>query len=69
MAGAWLRKVAHRRGWLASPSLAYQGVPFGPEGRDLAAEIAVSVWRDHDAGQCAICFPDTYRSGPADTRG
>lgn len=29
----------HRRGWIASPSLSFMNVPFGPERRDLAGEV------------------------------
>lgn len=60
----WLKGVAHRRGWIASPSLAYRGVLFGPQQRDLVGEIAACLQRSHDAGNCAICYPDTYRSCP-----
>jgi hypothetical protein len=38
-----IRAFLHRRGWIASPSLAFMGVPFGPEKRDLAAEVTPGV--------------------------
>jgi hypothetical protein len=39
----WLSLLLHRRGWIASPSLAFLGVPFGPDERDLAGEVARSI--------------------------
>lgn len=51
----WLRALAHRRGWIASPSLAFRGVPFGPDRRDLAGEVMASIWRDHDPETCPVC--------------
>jgi hypothetical protein len=56
----WAREVAHRRGWLASPSLAYLGVPFGRERRDLAGEIAADLDRRCAAGECSLCGPEGY---------
>lgn len=57
---AWLRLFLHRRGWIASPSLAYLGVPFGPARRDLAGEIALAMARSHDAQTCILCpAPDS----------
>jgi hypothetical protein len=56
----YLKELAHRRGWIASPSLAFMGVPFGPDRRDLASEVMQAVARSHDeAGDCPICHPDT----------
>ncbi|MER7047744.1 hypothetical protein [Streptomyces jumonjinensis] len=55
---ARLRLLAHRRGWIASPSLAYLGVPFGPQKRDLALEVAAALGARCAAGTCAICGPD-----------
>jgi hypothetical protein len=40
-----LRVWLHRKGWLASPSAAWMGVPFGPDRRDLAAEVQAAVNR------------------------
>ncbi|GGZ23261.1 hypothetical protein GCM10010387_15470 [Streptomyces inusitatus] len=51
----WLRTLAHHRGWLASPSLAYRGVPFGPQKRDLAAEVQAAIRRAHDPAVCHPC--------------
>jgi hypothetical protein len=33
----------HRRGWIASPSLSFMNVPFGPDRRDLAGEVLRAV--------------------------
>jgi len=60
----WLKGVAHRRGFIASPALAFRGVPFGPHRRDLAGELAADLERRHAAGQCAVCYPDGYRYCP-----
>lgn len=54
------RMIAHRRGWIASPSLAYMGVPFGPERRDLAGELAAAQDRRCAAGDCSMCGPEGY---------
>lgn len=55
----WWRGIAHRRGWIASPSLAFMGVPFGPQKRDLAGEVLASLARDHDPATCPVCsIPD-----------
>lgn len=48
---AWL----HRRGWIASPSLAFQGVPFGPQKRDLAGQVVADIWRGHNPKTCTVC--------------
>lgn len=57
--GGRLREVAHRRGWIASPSLAWMGVPFGPLKRDLAGEVMRDIARSHDPRTCPICsLPD-----------
>lgn len=50
-----LRSVAHRRGWIASPALAFEGVPFGPQKRDLAGEVLANIWGEHDPMTCAVC--------------
>lgn len=62
-----LRRTAHEKGLIASPSLAFMGVPFGPDGRDLAGEIMASMARRHSETDCPICNP----SGdfPRDTPG
>lgn len=61
---SWLRLFLHRRGWIASPSLAYLGVPFGPDRRDLAGEIAADLARSHDEQTCPICSdPDDDEDG------
>lgn len=62
---AWL----HRRGWIASPSLAlslaFRGVPFGPERRDLAGEVMAAIWADHDLAVCPVCtVPDAPHAAP-----
>lgn len=54
----WLRALAHRRGWIASPSLAFRGVPFGPERRDLAGEVMAAIARNHGPHNCAACAED-----------
>lgn len=44
MKARWtLKRIAHRTGLLASPSLAFQGVPFGPKRRDMAGEVRSAV--------------------------
>lgn len=56
---AWLRGLAHRRGWVASPTLAFRGVPFGPQVRDLAGEVMANIGRGHDRETCPLCsIPD-----------
>ncbi|MFD3612392.1 hypothetical protein ACFWXA_30860 [Streptomyces atroolivaceus] len=56
---AWLRMFAHRRGWIASPALAFRGVPFGPQKRDLAGEVMARIARSHDPQTCPVCsIPD-----------
>jgi hypothetical protein len=59
-----VRMFLHRRGWIASPSLAFMGVPFGPEKRDLAGDVMRRIAADHDAGNCSVCFPDACREMP-----
>lgn len=55
----YLKELAHRRGWIASPALAFKGVPFGPDKRDLAGEVMQAIARSHDeAGGCPICHPE-----------
>lgn len=68
----WLRLFLHRRGWIASPSLAYLGVPFGPDRRDLAQEVMAAISRNHNPETCPICSepdtpydPDEEAHGPA----
>lgn len=51
----WAKEVAHRRGWLASPTLAFAGVPFGPGRRDLAGEVMAAVSGNHDPDTCPVC--------------
>jgi hypothetical protein len=54
-----VKRWLHRRGWIASPSLAWAGVPFGPEKRDLAGEVVAAIWKDHDPQTCPVCsVPD-----------
>lgn len=53
--GDWWRRVAHRTGFIASPSLTFMGVPFGPKKRDLAAEVMHSIWGNHDPRTCEVC--------------
>ncbi|MEU2487028.1 hypothetical protein ABZ593_20770 [Streptomyces sp. NPDC012617] len=61
----WLRTFAHRRGWIASPSLAFRGVPFGPEKRDLAGEVMRRIAEGHDPLTCPICTaPDDDEEWP-----
>ena len=45
----------HRRGWIASSSLAFQGVLFGPEGRDLAGEVLARIAEDHESATYSLC--------------
>ncbi|MFF5655217.1 hypothetical protein [[Kitasatospora] papulosa] len=42
---AWVKLRLHRWGWLASPSLSFAGVPFGPDRRDLAGEVIQAIGR------------------------
>ncbi|MFM9590726.1 hypothetical protein ACKI16_29490 [Streptomyces scabiei] len=56
-----LRLIAHRRGWIASPSLAFLGVPFGRERRDLAGELATAQDRRCAGGECALCGPEGHQ--------
>lgn len=59
-----LRRFLHRRGWIASPSRAFLGVPFGPDRRDLAGEVMADIARSHDERTCPICSaPDEPRDG------
>ncbi|MFB7337761.1 hypothetical protein ACFC00_40120 [Streptomyces adustus] len=51
----WLRMLAHRRGWIASQSLAFLGVPFGPKRRDLAGEVLTAIARSHNPATCPMC--------------
>lgn len=60
-----LKKLAHRTGLIASPGLAFQGVPFGFKRRDLAGEVIRDIARRHDEnGTCPECFPDAARWTP-----
>jgi hypothetical protein len=59
-----LKLIAHRRGWIASPTLAFQGVPFGPQNRDLAGEVMQDLARRCEDGTCSVCFPDAPRWTP-----
>lgn len=59
-----LKEIAHRRGWIASPSLAFRGVPFGPQKRDLAGEVLRGLARRCEDGTCSACFPDAARWTP-----
>ncbi len=52
------REFAHRRGWLASPSAAFRGVPFGPQKRDLAGEVMAAIARNHGPHNCWACAED-----------
>lgn len=54
----WLRLFLHRRGWLASPSLAFSGVPFGPDKRDLAGEVMRDIAAATSGEPCPMCGPD-----------
>jgi hypothetical protein len=54
---AWLRLFLHRRGWIASPSLAWLGVPFGPDRRDLAGEVLTAVAAATANDPCPVCEP------------
>lgn len=54
----WLRLFLHRRGWIASPSLAWRGVPFGPDRRDLAGEVMTSIAAATANDPCPLCGPD-----------
>jgi hypothetical protein len=54
----WLRRFLHRRGWIASPSLAFLGVPFGPARRDLAGEVMSKAAAAAAAEPCPLCGPD-----------
>ncbi|CAL9612514.1 hypothetical protein SUDANB1_05655 [Streptomyces sp. enrichment culture] len=55
----------HRRGWVASPTLSFMNVPFGPDRRDLAGEVLRSVGRalaeqearEERAGDCGRTSP------------
>ena len=50
MKARWtLKRIAHRTGLLASPSLAFQGVPFGPKRRDMAGEVMHAISSRHQA--------------------
>jgi hypothetical protein len=40
-----VKRWLHRRGWIASPSLAFWGEPFGPDRRDLAGEVLRDIGR------------------------
>lgn len=53
---AWLRLLLHRSGVIASPSLAFRGVLFGPQRRDLAAEALQATARAQ-ADRCPLCEP------------
>lgn len=49
-----LKWMAHRTGLVASPSLAFVGVPFGPKRRDLASEVLRDVDRRYQARLDAV---------------
>ncbi|MFD3848191.1 hypothetical protein ACFWVB_20160 [Streptomyces microflavus] len=54
-----VKRWLHQRGWVASPSLAFAGVPFGPEKRDLAGEVMAEIGKEHDPATCPVCsVPD-----------
>lgn len=59
-----LKRLAHRTGLIASPSLAFMGVPFGFKRRDLAAEVMRDLERRCEDGTCSACFPDAARWTP-----
>lgn len=42
-----VKRIAHRTGLVASPSLAFTGVPFGPKRRDLAGEVMRNISERH----------------------
>lgn len=54
------RYIAHRTGFLASPSLAFLGVPFGRKRRDLAGEVMRALSESHDAKTCPLCDGSDY---------
>lgn len=54
----WLSLFLHRRGWIASPSLAFLGVPFGPDRRDLAGEVMTKIAAAAAVEPCPLCGPD-----------
>ncbi|MEW2568307.1 hypothetical protein [Streptomyces sp. NPDC047070] len=57
-----VRRWLHVNGWLASPSLAWTGVLFGPQKRDLAGEVMAEIARSHDEEWCGLCtVPDEER--------
>jgi hypothetical protein len=51
-----VKEWLHRRGWLASPSLSFKGVPFGPDKRDLAGEVMRSIYGNHNPDTCEVCM-------------
>lgn len=53
----WLSLFLHRRGWIASPSLAWLGVPFGPDRRDLAGEVLRAIDAALAKEPCPLCDP------------
>lgn len=53
-----LRWRAHRKGWMASPTAAFCGVPFGPDKRDLFAEVMSDIAKRHEE-RCPICDEET----------
>lgn len=59
-----LKRIAHRTGFLASPSLSFQGVPFGLKKRDLAGEVMRSIAERHQARLDTISVRPRPEGGP-----
>ena len=59
-----LKGIAHRAGLIASPSLAFQGVPFGMKRRDLAGEVMRAIGRSHQARLDVIRIRPQPGGGP-----
>lgn len=59
-----LKRMAHRTGLVASPSLAFTGVPFGPKHRDLAGEVMRDIDQSHQAKLDAVRVRPRPVNGP-----
>jgi hypothetical protein len=59
-----LKRIAHRTGFLASPSLAFQDVPFGPKRRNLAGELMRDIDQRHQARLDTIRVRPQPEHGP-----
>lgn len=58
-----LKRIAHRTGLVASPSLAFAGVPFGPKRRDLASEVTRDIHQRRQARLDAVRVRPRHAEG------